>query len=680
MIPRETIDRIFAAAKIEEVVGRYVSLKKRGANLIGLCPFHHEKTGSFTVSPSKNIYKCFGCSKAGNAVNFIMEIEQCTYPEALRQIAQMYHITIEEKEQTAEDIKKQHDRESMLLVNDFAHRWFQEQLWNTPEGNAVGIAYLRQRGIRDDIIKRFQLGYSPEKARLWEQAMASGYQETYLVNDSDNLIGTGVCLKDEKGRLYDRFRGRVIFPFFSVSGKVTGFAGRLIKHSDKAGKYVNSPTSILYEKRHELYGFYQAKQVIKRENCCYLVEGQLDVIQLVQSGIENVVASGGTALTINQIRLIHRFAENVTILYDGDKAGIKAAIRGIDMLLDEGLNVRIILLPEGEDPDSFARKMDSAELIRYMRENTQDFIQFKTRLLYEETVNDPIKRSEMILSIVESIAKIQEIIKRQVYIKDTAQMLGIGEDVLARKVNEIRRKKAQEGKVKMPIQSGEPKPVEQDNKEGADNPPVPATTTQPQKSESTSRDELLTRIEQNIHNLIQVIMRYGEMIHCLTPEGRNVYVGEYIINEMQKDNVEITNPLYQKIINEYKANYKCDGFVAIRLFQYHPDMEISQMAAEAVADKYQLSQIYSQQSISENVRQEVSIDLDIHVRELVRRLILELKLSMVEERLEYYGEMLTQAQAEGNWDRQTTILAQQPQLEKIRREICQKLGNRVIVN
>ena len=361
MIPKETIDKVFEAARIEDVVGSYVRLKKRGANLLGLCPFHKEKTGSFTVSPSKGIYKCFGCGKAGNAVGFVMEIEQCSYIEAIRQLAQRYHIQIEERELTQEEKKMQDDRESMFLVNDFANKWFQQQLHETQEGMAVGMAYLRQRGIREDIIRKFQLGYSPEKAKLWEVAKKAGYQDQYLINDGEK-IGTGVCLKDDKGQLFDRFRGRVIFPFFSVSGKVTGFAGRLIKQSDKAGKYVNSPTSILYEKKHELYGFYQAKQAIKREDCCYLVEGQLDVIQLVQSGIENVVASGGTALTYPQIRLLHRFAENVTILYDGDNAGIKAALRGIDMMIDEGVNVKIVLLPEGEDPDSFAKNRNASDL------------------------------------------------------------------------------------------------------------------------------------------------------------------------------------------------------------------------------------------------------------------------------------------------------------------------------
>ena len=395
MIPKETINRIYEAAKIEEVVGRYVNLKKKGANLTGLCPFHNEKTGSFTVSPSKGIYKCFGCSKAGGPVQFLMEIEQCSYVEAIKTLAQMYHITIEERELTPEEQQKQDDRESMFVVNDFANKWFQEQLTQTPEGTSIALSYLRQRGLRDDIIKHFQIGYSPEKVKLYEVAKKTGYAEKYLINDSVNppYVGTGVCSKSQDGRLYDRFHGRVIFPFISVSGKIVGFAGRLLVQNDKAGKYVNSPTSLIYEKHNELFGLYQAKQEISRKDACYLVEGQMDVIQLVQSGIKNVVASGGTALTYPQIRLIHRFTENITLLYDGDKAGIKAALRGIDMMLEEGLNVRIILLPEGEDPDSFARKHNAADLQTFLEKNQQDFIRFKTKLLSEEAENDPTKRS-----------------------------------------------------------------------------------------------------------------------------------------------------------------------------------------------------------------------------------------------------------------------------------------------
>lgn len=670
MIPRETIERVFDAAKIEDVVGSYVTLKKRGANLLGLCPFHHEKTGSFTVSPSKGIFKCFGCGKAGNAVGFVMEIEQCSYVDAIRQLAQRYHIEIEDREMTQEEKQRQDDRESMFVVNDFSNKWFQRQLHETSEGTAVGMAYLRQRGIREDIIRKFQLGYSPEKAKLWEEAKKAGYQDTYLVNDVDTLIGTGVCLKDEQGRLFDRFRGRVIFPFFSVSGKVTGFAGRLIKQSDKAGKYVNSPTSILYEKKHELYGFYHAKQSIKREDCCYLVEGQLDVIQLVQSGIENVVASGGTALTYPQIRLLHRFTENVTILYDGDNAGIKAALRGIDMMLEEGVNVKIVLLPEGEDPDSFARKHNALEVLEYIREHQTDFIRFKAQLLSDEAGNDPVKRAEMINAIIDTIAIIPDIIKRQVYTKECAQLLRIGEAVLTKKVSEIHKKQLEEKKKKegyttatiatatsaSAVESVQEIPAEQ---------PLPIAAESPKN--------------QNLQNLIQLIIRYGE--HVLFQDGgREIQVGEYIINEMQNDSVEIENPLYRKVVDEYLAHYQESNWVAASYFQHYPDVQLSQFAVDMLADKYQLSRIYAQQMVSENVvrEQELPSELDV-LPELVQRMLLELKFALVNERIDTMQSMLTEAQKNNDWALIRTILEQQPTLIAIRQQLCKALGNRVIL-
>ena len=671
MIPRETIDRIFSAARIEDVVGDYVSLKKRGANLIGLCPFHDEKTGSFTVSPSKGIFKCFGCSKAGHAVGFIMEIEQCSYVDALRQLAKKYHIEIEERELTAEEKQKQDDRESMFIVNDFANKWFQEQLWDTPEGKAVAMSYLRQRGLREDIIRRFQIGYSPEKAMLWDVAKKKGFQEKYLINDSENppYLGTGVCGKSENGKLYDRFRGRVMFPFLSVSGKVVGFSGRLMVKNDKVGKYVNSPTSLIYEKHNELFGLYQAKQAISKNNSCYLVEGQMDVIQLVQSGIENVVASGGTALTTNQIRLLHRFTENITLLYDGDKAGIKAAIRGIDMMLEEGLNVRIILLPEGEDPDSFAKTHNASDLQAFLDNNTQDFIRFKTQLLSEDAQNDPTKRSDMILQIVESIAVIPDIIKRQVYIKDTATLLAIPEDVLTRKVIEIRKKKAEERKKRK-----EGKAVEED-KTPTEAPHDGQPTTTP---EPAPKRKPLTHKERNILNLIQVLIRYGEqVIH--QNEEQVITAGEYIITEINNDHIEITNPLHQKIISEYVANYQNPNFVASTFFQHHPNTEISQLAVDMIADKYQLSRMYSKRSISENVVQEVQYDETTILPELVQRLLLELKYTVVDERIDAMQVTLKEAQERGDWQLITAILEQQPQLLEIRQKLCRALGNRVIV-
>ena len=672
MIPRETIDRIFEAAKIEDVVGRYVTLKKRGANLLGLCPFHHEKTGSFTVSPSKGIYKCFGCGKAGSAVGFIMEIEQCTYVEALKHLARTYHITIEERELTQEEKQRQDDRESMFVVNDFSCKWFQEQLWDSAEGKAVGMAYLRQRGIREDIIKKFQLGYSPERAKLWEEAKKAGYHDTYLVNDVDTLIGTGVCLKDEKGHLFDRFRGRVIFPFFSVSGKVTGFAGRLIKQSDKAGKYVNSPTSILYEKKHELYGFYQAKQAIKREDCCYLVEGQLDVIQLVQSGIENVVASGGTALTYPQIRLIHRFTENVTILYDGDSAGIKAALRGLDMMLEEGVNVKVVLLPEGEDPDSFARKHDATEVLAYIQQHQTDFIRFKTQLLSAEAGNDPMKRADMIAQIVISIATIPDVVKRQIHTKDCATFLHIQEDVLMHKINEVRKNHIEEQKKK---RQNEERITNVSEAIGTikDTEKILAKSISNVLSPATSIKEL------NIRNLLQVIIRHGEK-PIFQNGDTTIRAGEYIIQELRNDNIELENPLYQLILDEYIAHYKEDNWVAANHFQYHPNGEVNLFSMEMLIDKYQLSRMYGKQVVSENVVKEVELPSEAdNLPELIQRLLLELKFTIVNERTDALQSMLQEAQQRDDWELIRTILAEQPKLMDIRQQLCKALGNRVIV-
>ena len=670
MIPRETVNRIYEAAKIEEVVGRYVTLKRRGANLIGLCPFHNEKTGSFTVSPSKGLYKCFGCSASGNAVGFIKEIEQCSYVEALKSVAQMYNIPVEERQLTKEEQQKQDDRESMLVVNDFANKWFQEQLTDTPEGKAVGMSYLRGRGLREDTIKLFQIGYSPEKAKLYEVATKAGYAEKYLVNDAVNPphIGTGVCAKSQDGRLYDRFRGRVIFPFISVSGKIVGFAGRLLVQSDKAGKYVNSPTSLIYEKHNELFGLYQARQEISRNNACYLVEGQMDVIQLVQSGIKNVVASGGTALTHNQLRLIHRFTENITLLYDGDKAGIKAAIRGIDMMLEEGLNVRIILLPEGEDPDSFARKNNASDLQQYLQDNQQDFIRFKTKLLNEEAQNDPTKRSEMITTIAQSIAVIPDIIKRQVYVKETASLLGFPEDVLAKKVLELHRKHIDNIK-------------DRNRKAVSPNTSDSETTTTPATPEPPTPivvPQVLTRKEKNILNLLQVIIKYGERVIYQTAEGKDISAGEYIINELRADNVELKNPLHKQIVDEFVHNYSRE-FVAMTFFQYHPDPQISQFSVEMIADKYQLSRMYSRQAVSENVVQQVEFNETESLPDIVQRLLFELKLTIVDERLDSLQQMLEEAQQRDDWQLQVTILQQKPLLDDIRRQLCKVLGNRVIL-
>lgn len=659
MIPRETIERVFAAAKIEEVVGDYVNLKRRGANLIGLCPFHEEKTGSFTVSPSKGIFKCFGCGKAGHAVGFIMEIEQCSYYDAIRQLAKRYHIEIEDRELTAEEQQRQDDRESMFVVNDFANRWFQDQLWQTSEGKAVAMEYLRERGLREDIIRKFQIGYSPERANLWKAAKDAGYSDRYLINDAENAphVGTGVCIKSEDGRLFDRFRGRIIFPFFSVSGRVVGFAGRLLKKNDKAGKYVNSPTSLLFEKHNELFGLYQARQAISKQNCCYLVEGQIDVIQMAQSGFENVVASGGTSLTTQQVRLLHRYTENIIVLYDGDKAGIKAAIRGIDMLLEEDMNVKVVLLPDGEDPDSYTRKHNADEVLSFIQSEQTDFIRFKTRLLLsQETGDDPNQRKEAINQVAQSIAIIPDIIKRRVYIQDCAPFLSIPENELADKVREVRTKRTKQGT------TGTTKEE-----------PLTASSTE------VAEDDGLSVKEKNVLNLIQVIVRYGERVLQVSDDGTPCQAGEFIINELRNDNIEISPPPYQRIIDEYMAHYREPAFVASTFFLHHPDIAISQLAIQLVEDRYQLSTIYGKKSISENVQQEVAVETDAdRLPELINRLLLELKYTVVNEHIDTMQSMLQEAQDSNNWELIRTILEQQPQLLAIRQQLCKALGNRVL--
>lgn len=644
MIPRDTIDKIFNAARIEEVVGDYVTLKRRGANLIGLCPFHDEKTGSFTVSPSKGIYKCFGCGKSGHAVSFIMEIEQCDYPEALKILAKKYHIEIEERELTTEEKQRQDDRESMFVVNDFAAQWFEEQLWNSREGQSVGLGYFHERGLRDDIIRKFRLGYSPDKSLLAAELKQKSFAEKYILNDSQNppYIGTGVCLKSEDGRLYDRFHSRVIFPFFSQAGKVVGFAGRILKHSDKVGKYVNSPTSPLFEKHNELYGLYQAKQAIARMNRCYLVEGQMDVISMHQAGIENVVASGGTSLTQPQIKLIHRFTSNITVLYDGDKAGIKAALRGIDMILQEGINVKVLLLPEGEDPDSFARSHNASDFIEYIERNQDDFISFKTDLLSEEAEKDPTQHSELIKSIVQSIAAIPNSISRQTYTKNCSEKLKTQEVILAREVAALRNEKPPQALI---------------------------------KSDSEQNSGIFL---ENMLNLLQIIVRYGELPLPMD-DNQQMAAGAYIIECLKEDDITPTDPVHQRICDEFMKHYQDDGFVAQPFFMHHPDMEISQLAVSLIADQYQLSKIFLKQSISENVTQEIKQTTDIDILpELTWRLLLEIKQTVINQQLDELQAKLAEIQAGDNWEQIRTLLAHQSQLEAIRSEICKALGNRVI--
>lgn len=659
MIPRDVIERIFAAAKIEEVVSDYVTLRKRGANLIGLCPFHNEKTGSFTVSPSKGIYKCFGCGVSGNAVGFVIAMEQCSFADAIKQLGKKYHIEVPERQMTAEEQQRQDDRESMFVVNDFANKWFQEQLWETKEGQAIGLSYFRERGLRDDIIRKYQLGYSPEKGSPLAAALKKkGFSERFILNDVDTKIGVGVVGKSEDGRIYDRFRDRVMFPIFTVSGKPVAFAGRILKKKDNVGKYVNSPDSLIYSKTNELYGLFQAKQAISRADRCYLVEGQMDVISMFQSGIENVVASGGTALTKPQIRLIQRFTSNITVLYDGDAAGIHAALRGIDMFLEEGFNVKVVLLPDGEDPDSFAQSHDSTEFIQYIEEHQTDFIRFKMALLSKEAGDDPYKRAALIKDITSSIAIIPDIITRQVYIKDCSDRLHMSEKVLTTEVVNLRRKKIEEHNKAKEREAEQAATTVESTAESTETTATPVNPTSPVNPTPIKAPK--SALDQNFYNLMQLVVRYGERPIQV---GDTIYsIGEIIIYTLEEDEIKAPEPVYQAIIDEFKRHCKDEGFKAEDFFKFHPDQAISALAIDMIAEKYQYA----------------SFNHEGRLGELVTQFLYEIKLTVINQQIEELEQNLKEAQASGNWDRQMQLLAYQPQLLQARNDLCKLLGNRVI--
>ena len=672
MIPKETIDRIYSAVKIEEVVGDYVTLRKRGANLIGLCPFHNEKTGSFTVSPSKGIYKCFGCNASGLATKFIMDIEQCSYIEAIKHLARKYHIEIVERDLTPEEQKRQDNRESMFVVNDFSNKWFQKQLWETPEGKAIGLSYFRERGLRDDIIRKFQLGYSPERGNPLAKALQEkGFSEEFIVNNVDTKIGVGVVGKSEDGRLYDRFRDRVIFPIFTVSGKPVAFAGRILKKKDNVGKYVNSPDSIIYSKTNELYGLFQAKQSISRLDMCYLVEGQMDVISMHQSGIENVVASGGTALTIPQIRAIKRFTSNITVLYDGDSAGIHAALRGIDMFLKEGFNVKVVLLPEGEDPDSYAQNHDSTEFIQFIEKHQTDFIRFKTAILSKDAKDDPFKKAQLIKDVVTSIAVIPDMITRQMFIKDCAERLHISEKVLTIEVINLRKKQVEED------QKGQ--------EHTTSSPSVPSVTSDTSDHISSDESEKVVGIgeaikqpdsplDKHFYDLIQLVVRHGEQIVGIN--GQMFMIGEIIISALEGDSIRPTKTVYQTIMNDFKVHYLDEGFKAETFFKFHEDPDVSATAVDMLIDRYQLA---TDKSATEDKKTKEDQDLQLQqLAQLVTQHLYEIKLTTIEMQIIEVGDKLKEAQEKGQWDVEMQLLSHQQQLIRNKNEICKILGNRII--
>ena len=647
MIDRATVDKIIDAAQIVDVVSEFVTLRKSGVNYKGLCPFHDDRNPSFMVSPAKNICHCFVCGKGGTPAGFLMEHEQITYPEALRWLAKKYNIEIVEKELTDEERQQQNERESMFIVNEWAKDWFHSVLKNDPDGIAIGKQYFRSRGIRDDIIEKFQLGYSPQKRdALYTAAIAKGYKKEFLVK-------TGLCLENERGG-YDRYSGRAIFPWLNVSGKVVAFGGRVLDSRTKgvAQKYVNSPDSDIYHKERELYGIFQAKKAIVKEDRVFMVEGYTDVIAMHQAGIENVVANSGTALSIYQIKMLRRFTNNITLLYDGDEAGIHAAMRGTDMLLQEGMNVKVLLLPDGDDPDSFARKHSTDELKRYIEENQQDFIGFKTRLTVEG-VSDPVKRSEAISGIVKSISVIPDAILRSTYLSDLASRLGLKEQTLISSMNDLIRKSL----TPSPSREGE----------GSDNTGGGNTVEKVSTPLSPARGGGGVALE---HLLMREVVRHGEEIIYADVEmddgtTTNFNVAQYIAYDLGQDGLTFSNPLYNKMLAEAVAHSGDEGFKAESYFMNHPDIEVSQTAARLAVDRHQLGGRFVLKPREGSLRQRI-----VH-------LIMDFRMDIVGQRLKEI--QMAMRQATGDMERIMQLMEEYKDTQQLRDLLARRLGSDVMM-
>ena len=672
MIDQATIDRILDAAQIMDVVSDFVTLRKRGVNYVGLCPFHSDKTPSFYVSPAKGLCKCFACGQGGNAVHFIMAHEQMSYPEALRYLAKKYNIEIKERELSDEEKLVQSERESLFIVNNFARDYFQNILKNHVDGRSIGMAYFRNRGFRDDIIEKFQLGYCTESHdALAKEALQKGYKKEYLVK-------TGLCYETDDHRLRDRFWGRVIFPVHTLSGKVVAFGGRVLStENKKLAKYVNSPESEIYHKSNELYGIYFAKQAIVKQDRCFLVEGYTDVISMHQSGVENVVASSGTSLTPGQIRLIHRFTNNITVLYDGDMAGIKASIRGIDMLLEEGMNIKVCLLPDGDDPDSFARKHNATEFQQFIKEHETDFIRFKTNLLLEDAGKDPIKRAELINNIVQSISVIPEAIVRDVYIKECGQLLRVEDKLLVSEV--AKRREIQAEKENKPIlnnpnnaPSGMPADVS-----GGDFPPpfLPDDVEDPYRSYIPQEGKEGQEFYRYERLVIQAIIRYGEKIMCNMEdeEGKEIPVSviEYVVNDLKEDDLAFHNPMHRRILTEAMTHVHDSGFIAERYFIAHSDPELSSIATELASDRYQLSKFHSK-------TQKITTDEE-RLFELVPLLMINFKNAIVAAELKHIMYALQDPVNEADDEKCAALMQRYKEMKQIESLMAKRLGDRVVL-
>ena len=643
MIDRETVERIKSAANIVDVVSEFVTLRRSGSNYKGLCPFHNEKTPSFIVSPARGTCHCFGCGKGGDSVSFIMEHEQMTYPEALRWLAKKYHIEIHERELTDGERQAQSERESMYIVNEWAGKYFQDLLHNDPDGIAIGMQYFRSRGFRDDVIRTFQLGYDlPDRQALAHKALQKGYKEEFLLK-------TGICYKNDRGELIDRYAGRVVFPWIGVSGKVVGFTARVLDSRTKGvnQKYVDSPDSEIYHKTNELYGIYQAKRAIAKEDRVFMVEGQADVISMYQCGIENVVANSGTALTLPQIHLLHRFTNNITLLYDGDAAGIHAAIRGTDMLLAEGMNLRILLLPDNDDPDSFARKHTAEDFRKYIEENQTDFIQFKTDLLLKNE-RDPQKRSEAINSIVASIATIPNQTLRDIYLHDCAERIGINEATLINQMNQYIRQ-----------QRGLPGQRPDDNP-GSRPQPLPPTPQQQQKMQESKVEAMIVR----------EVIKWGDVVifdNVQDDEGNtfSFNVAQYVHYNLTADDLQMQSPIYNRIIAEANEQSTQDGFKAEPYFVHHPDIDVSRVAMQLTAEHFVLSE-----------SQQVKVTPDT-IRRNVMHLLLDFRLDIVAQRMK---DLKTQIAGAGNdRERLLELMAQFKDCQLIRNQLAKQVGHDVIL-
>lgn len=658
MIDRATVERILDAAQIVDVVSEFVTLRKRGVNYVGLCPFHDDKTPSFYVSPAKGVCKCFACGEGGSAVHFIMKHEQITYPEALRWLARKYNIEIQERELTDEEKREASERESMFIINEWAKDYFRDIMHNDVDGQAIGKQYFRSRGIRDDIMQKFQLGYAlPRRNAMSEEALKKGYKEEFLLK-------TGLCYKKDNGELVDRYAGRVIFPWFNVSGKVNAFGGRLLDSRTKGvqQKYVNSPESDIYHKDHELYGLYQAKKAMVKEDCVYMVEGYTDVIAMHQCGIENVVANSGTALSVYQIRLLRRFTANVILLYDGDEAGIHAAMRGTDMLLTEGMNIKVLLLPDGDDPDSFSRKHSAEELKEYISSHQTDFIQFKTDLLLRG-VSDPVKRSEAISNIIRSVSVIPNQITRDTYLHECSHRLQMSERTLINTMNgfirgdlEDKAKETEREQRRLQNQTQAGRPSGQDAGQ-------PAGIPSPVRTAPQQNDE----IEQM---LIQNIIRHGEetIFEGLeTEDGQTVSlsVAQFVDYDLAQDGLRFTNETYNRILAEAVEHNNDEGFKAETYFMHHPDIQISSLAGDLAINRYQLSRSLEMQHKPETLRQRV-----VH-------LVLDFRMTIIKQRLKDIQMQLRQAGSD--MERITQLMKEYKDTQLLRDILARQLGSDVIV-